>query len=538
MGKISLDDKEFSKGIDNAEKSFTKFSSNFKTVIGSVGKVGEAFGTGLSPKVLEAQTRIRELNIEVSKSSRYWGKNSEQALIAKRALTDYVLGLDDATFKQSFMKSQLGLTSRQLLDQASSIKINYRMTKLMGDQTQILTERMKGLAQHGIKPEMLLPTSAPGAFKILNETLAVSGKGIYGLSAGFRAFGNRIEKVTKGFALQKQVVKAANGDMVKYGLLMRGASAGLANLGLTFPIVGLASGLFYGKLINMAIEGDKQTQKLADTFKNKLGKAFEPMLDIVNDLVQGFLKVGTSVADFMIKFNEAHPVIAKFIQGIALLTPAMTLLLLPLNLGLGLFKGWGVVIGSVSKLIMPFITSIGLASSTFLTLAGIIGVVAGAFTYFYNTNETFKNGVLAAWNLIKEGFHAVFDPIITYLTETLPAAFEAGGLSGVFTTLGNTFTQLLTYLYTNLPRFLEIGLQMIGNILNGIATNLPTILSKGTEIITNLLNGILAMMPSLIESAASIISSYAEYIANNLPIIIEKGIELLNALVEGISNNL
>lgn len=538
IAKIVVDDKGTKEKVKKTEKAFDDFGKKTKQAAEKVNDFSNGMSRDLDPAIQKVYSNVRKLNTEATRMSRAWGKNSEQALQARKAITDYALGLDDATFKQTFMRSQLGLTESQLMRQAGSIKLNARMVKLMGDQTQILTQRMQGLAKHGITPEMLLPASTPGAFKILNETLAVSGKRIYGLSAGFRAFGNRMEKVTKGWTIQKLAIQAANGDMVKYGLLMRGATAAMAGMTLAFPIVGMAAAAFYGGLIKSAIESDKQTKKLADTFTNKLGKAFEPMIGLVNDLLQAFFKFGSAVADIMIAFNEAHPVIAKFAQGVLLLLPAMTLLLMPLSLGFGLFKGWAAVIGTVSKLVMPLITVIGTASSTFLAFAGIIGLVGGAFTYLWNTNETFKNGVISAWNLISQAFHAVFDPIVTYLTETLPAAFQAGGLEGVFTTIATTFMNFLNYMYENLPRFLDLGLQMIGNILNGIAQNLPAVLQKGSETLNNFLTGIINMMPALIDNAAKIIEAYANYLATNLPIIIEKGTELLQKLVDGILKHL
>lgn len=113
----------------------------------------------------KAYSELAKLHKEARNASRLYGKYSQQAMNARDAITTFALGLDDTAFKQIYMRSQLGLTDMQLRQQANSIKLNARMTKLMGNQTQILTQRMQGLQKAGVKPEMLLPPSTIGQFK-------------------------------------------------------------------------------------------------------------------------------------------------------------------------------------------------------------------------------------------------------------------------------------------------------------------------------------------------------------------------------------
>ena len=291
----------------------------------------------------EAYQEMYRLRSEVRNASRYYGSYSREAAEARNAMTEFTLSLDDNTFRQIYMRGQLGLTERQLQTQANSIRLNARMTSLMGDQTQILTQRMQGLQDHGIRPEMLLPASTPGQFRLLSEAMNLGVSPLNRLSAGYRTLGGRVEGVIKGWSAQKIAMRAAQGSMVTYGLLMRSITAGMANLMLLFPMLGVAAVAFYGKLASMAIESDKKLQNLANTVKNKLGKAFEPLMDIVRKVVEVGLKGIEKIADVMIKFNEVHPIIAKVASAIALLAPAMTLLLLPLGLGVGLIKGWKIV---------------------------------------------------------------------------------------------------------------------------------------------------------------------------------------------------
>ena len=513
--------------VDSTENSSNRFNKQMQ-------RLSSLLGGDVPESTKEAYKELYNLHNEARKATRYYGKYSQEAMSAKNAIAEFALGLDDTTFKQVFMRSQLGLTDAQLQQQANSIKLNARMTKLMGSQTEILTQKMQGLAKHGIKPEDLLPPSTPGQFQLLGETIGAVNNPLYKLSGGFRTLGGRMEKVVKGWSAQKMAIKLAQGDMVKYGLLQRGISAGMMNMTTLFPLLGAGAIAFYAKLVSMSIGGDEKLQKLADTVKNKLGKAFEPLMEIVKSATEVVLKFVGKVADIIIKFNEAHPIIAKVASAIALLAPAMTLLLLPLGLGVGLINGWKLALNSLWTMIGPFVTMIGTASSTFLVLATTIGVVAGAFMYLWKTNESFKNGVTKAWDFLKEKASTVFNTIATYLTETLPNAYKQGGIEGVFNSIYTVIQSALSNITTLLPQWIQKGFEIITNLLLGINQALPNVYAKSTELISKLMEGITTMMPVFVQTAITLIQSWLTALSNNLPIVLNAGVKILQILVQGI----
>lgn len=307
----------------------------------------------------EAYQEMYRLRNEMRNARRYYGSYSREAMEARNAMTEFALSLDDNTFRQVYMRSQLGLTEGQLQRQANSIRLNARMTSLMGDQTQILTQRMQGLQDHGIKPEMLLPPSTPGQFRILSEAMDLGVSPLNRLSSGYRRLGGRVEGVIKKYSAQKVAIRAAQGSMVRYGLIMRNLTVGTANLGLAIPIVGVAAITAYGALFSAAMEANEGLQKLWNTTKNKLAKAFEPLIETAGQLLEVGMKVIGVIADWITKFNKAHPIIAKVASVVALLAPAMTLLLLPLSMGVGLWSGWMVALNSAWTIIGGVVTMIG-----------------------------------------------------------------------------------------------------------------------------------------------------------------------------------
>lgn len=529
--QTATETKKIKTTLSEAEKEAIKLEKQME-------KLKHTLGGEVPEATKEAYQNIYKFNQEIRSASRQFGTHSQEAMKARNALNEYVLGLDDTTFKQVYMRSQLGLTDAQLTQQANSIKLNARMIKLMSSQTEILTQRMQGLQDKGIKPKDLLPTSTLGQFKMLNETIQASGNPIYKLSAGYRALGASMEQTIKGWSAQKMAVKLAGDDMVKYGLLLRGITAGQASLAMAFPLVGIAAVLAYGAIFKSALQADEGLQKLAETAKTKLGQAFKPLLEVAGMVAKVFLEMTIKVADMMIKFNELHPIISKVAAAILFLLPAMTLLLLPLNMGIGLLAGWKVAINAAWVAIGGIASAVGLAASTFLIFAVAIGAVVGGLIYLWNTNEGFKNAVISAWSAISEKGKEVFGGIAKYFTETLPNAFKEGGFKGVAESIGNSISDIAKSVAEKAPQLIKSGNETIKNFLTGVQESLPSILAKGSEIITNIINGISVALPQIIQKMNETRLIILNAIASNLPQIMQTGVQIITLLIQGIAQAL
>lgn len=486
----------------------------------------------------EAYQEMYRLRNEQRRASRTYGSYSREAMQARNAMTEFALSLDDNTFRQVYMRSQLGLTEGQLQRQANSIRLNARMTSLMGDQTQILTQRMQGLQAHGIRPEMLLPASTPGQFRLLSEAMNLGVSPLNRLSAGYRTLGGRVEGVIKRYSAQKVAVRLAQGDMTRYGLLMRSLTTGTANLGLAIPIVGVAAITAYGTLFSAAMQADEGLQKLWDTTKNKLAKAFEPLIETAGQVLEVGMKVVGVIADWVAKFNEAHPIIAKVASVVALLAPAMTLLLLPLSMGAGLWNGWMVALNGAWTMIGGVVTMIGTATSTFFAFAIPIAAVTAGLIHLYKTNETFRTTVNNAWQSVKEKAKDVFGTLEKYFTETIPNAYKKGGIKGVIDQFADTFKSGLDKVKSSLPQWLESGKSIASNLAQGINQNLPALQSKASEIISNLVAGILKVAPKLIETAGQLIQAWLKMWSNNVKLFLDAGFKLLEMIMQGIAQAL
>ncbi|WOA60999.1 phage tail family protein [Bacillus mycoides] len=163
-------------------------------------------------------------------------------------------------------------------------------------------------------------------------------------------------------------------------------------MGLPFLAIGVGASMMfmYGGLHKANMEMDP---KYAETFKNMLEKiteALKPMRDAFTAVMVPIYKFITKLAELTISFNQAHPVMARFIQGTIMLVPALMALLFPLALGVGYFKGLRAILFALRPIIMPVATAFAsLSAPVWITAAAIAGLTVG-LTHFYKTNEKFK----------------------------------------------------------------------------------------------------------------------------------------------------
>ena len=153
--------------------------------------------------------------------------------------------------------------------------------------------------------------------------------------------------------------------------------------------------------------------------------------------------------------------------------------------------------------------------------------------------------------LIKEVVPVAMQYIPQIITEFLPTIADAA--IGIVTSIG-------TAIFDNIDQILEWGQNMLDTLLEGITSNagnisgpvteiitkfgnfilenLPEIIMAGLSILGSLISGIIEAIPELATAATKAIIELAAYLisAENLEKIISLGSDLINALSEGIEN--
>lgn len=139
-------------------------------------------------------------------------------------------------------------------------------------------------------------------------------------------------------------------------------------------------------------------------------------------------------------------------------------------------------------------------------------------------------------------------------------AFNEAGFEGLAMELGNVLVDGLMSVAEVVPRFIELGKNIITSFSSSIKANkskvgqamsdvikglvdivftlYPEMMSAGLEIIAEISNGLVQGMPEMITTMQEGILNLANSIKENLPIILENGIQIILAIINGIAEML
>lgn len=141
----------------------------------------------------------------------------------------------------------------------------------------------------------------------------------------------------------------------------------------------------------------------------------------------------------------------------------------------------------------------------------------------------------------------------------LTKSIDEGGLTGAFGMIGDFLSQMVGKIVEVLPQVLDAGMQLVGNLAEGILQNLPaitqmaidlvvklidglveampTIIDAGIQIISTLIQGIMEALPQIAESVVTLMTNLSQYFVENLPTLIETGLQMIMALSESLRTN-
>lgn len=105
-----------------------------------------------------------------------------------------------------------------------------------------------------------------------------------------------------------------------------------------------------------------------------------------------------------------------------------------------------VIIGKLTSGIGTIMSVLGGLSAPILAVVAVIGVLVAAFVHLWNTNEEFRNKVMATWDAIKAKFDEFGQGIVDRLNAM---GFDFENFSEVVTTIWNTLCDFLAPVFTS-----------------------------------------------------------------------------------------
>ncbi|EJQ89801.1 phage tail protein, partial [Bacillus cereus] len=362
----------------------------------------------------------------------------------------------------------------------------------------------------------------------------------------------------------------ANASVKQYNDFIRDLGAQMMALPVIFGLATAGAVKFYGALHGKVME---ENTKYAEAYNNmieKLTKAFEPMRQAFASVMVPVYNFVAAMAELIIKFNEAHPTLAKFIQGMMMLVPALMVLATPLALGIGYFAGLRAILFALRPVMMPIITGFGLMSAPVWIVAGAIAGLVVGFNHFYKTSETFRNAVNSSietmkqfgLNLLNVGRYLIgvvadgglLNDWLSHLPEGWRSVAEAMGtaiitmrtavvsLFAPIGQLGGHFVSLLQYIWSVIA---------VGDVMNDWITHLPVGFQNCALMLGNAVMSIRTTIMSMVEAIrlaiggdtsqlgqifATILPSLIALLVGGLPGLLITASRFLPTIVEGINS--
>jgi len=351
------------------------------------------------------------------------------------------------------------------------------------------------------------------------------GNVMYSVNKPLLAITNNLENMAKAGqpAVLALSMLGPNANMKELNDMIMLINAGLVRMQAVALAAGIASLFLYGGLHKAAMGMDPQYAAAFTNMIEKLKKAFEPMVQVFSAVMTPVYNFIAAIAELMIKFNEAHPLLAKVIQGFLMLLPALFLILAPLAIGIGYVNGLKASFAALWVIIKPLTMGFATMGGTVVLIAAIIAGLVGIFVHLWKTNENFRTQMTAIWESIKAAVQPLI-PVFTQLFGVISGG--AGGLANtILPFLSEVFAQVFIAIgqivAAVLPIIVDLLLTLIPVITNIAQTILPVLLQAAQTIFPALMAVIMAVLPIVVQLFQTLAPVIADLATALIPLILQ-----------------
>lgn len=171
-------------------------------------------------------------------------------------------------------------------------------------------------------------------------------------------------------------------------------------------------------------------------------------------------------------------------------------------------------------------------------LSGYINDAAGAAEKMANTQLDNLEGDITLFKSALEGAQIVISDKLTpslrdfvqFGTSGLSKitdAFNENGLSGAMEALTNVITEALKRITAGLPRFINVGFELLNTIVSGLLQAVPELAGSALIILDQFAQGLIAATPQIFGAAEQVILQLATGLTQALPSLIPTALQTL-----------
>ena len=147
---------------------------------------------------------------------------------------------------------------------------------------------------------------------------------------------------------------------------------------------------------------------------------------------------------------------------------------------------------------------------------------SGLVNNFVESIVTVANNILPRIEVILDG---IVELVISLADTLLPKVLDMGV---------NLITKLVQGISDNLPNLMATAMNVINTVLDTFLSMLPQILQMGITILVELIKGIAQSLPTLIPTIVDTVMLIVETLIDNIDLIIDAGIQLIIGLADGL----
>lgn len=496
----------------NANTNVSMMGESFKyvaPVAGSLGYSAEDVSVALGLmansgiKASQAGTTLRNIFTRMAKPT----KESQMAM------DRLGISLDDG---EGHMYS-----FREIMDQlrGSFTKINMPLDEFDA-QMEILIEQLENgeLTEKKFSEatdELIQQAyGAEGAEKARAAAMLAGQRGMSGLLAIVNATEEDYEKLTnavdnssQAFAKTEQGVMPLNEAMAQ-GLEILEQYNGSAEA-MAATMQDNAAGQFEilkSQVMELAISfGDILMPVIRDLITSLQG-----LMDKLNGMDEGTRETIIRVAAIVAAIGPLLIIVGKVISSVGTIMTILPKLA-------GVVSTLTSVFGGASAASGGFVAAIGAISAPVVAAVAAIGVLVAAFVHLWNTNEEFRNNIIATWNSIKQKFDEFGQGIVDRLNAL---GFDFKSFSDVVKAVWEGLCKFIGPIFEQTFKAIEA---ILGGVLKGLTGMLDIFIGLFTGNWSQMWNGVKEIFSGVWEAISGIFKSKINIITHGINTVI-KGI--------------
>lgn len=543
---LSLDTTDFKTGIAAANRELRVLESGFKAATATMGdwsKTSDGLQTRIDALSKEIDVQTRKVSAVTDEYKRVAAEQGETS----KAAQDLEIKLNKETETLGKMQAELSSSEKSLAELGDESKtaagkvdgLGKDLTKA-GDEADKTEKKSDGLkktldglgtvAAGAGKALMALGTAAMGAVTGLAAMVVKSSDAageLVDLSAQTGLSTTQIQELDYAATLMGVDVGTITNSMAKFTNVIEGADSGVGPMADDMATLGVSVRDSNGVLRDsnevyfeaLNALGQLENETQKEIIaQNLFGKSYQELTPLIN----------TSAEEMAAMKEEAHQMGAvmdeEAVSGLESFGDELD----KLKMGL---KG---NIGMISSAMLPVFSELtGTAQGWMKEFAGILSGSGGDLSsvgpqigellgkIFGDITEKLPDMVNLGLGIIG----GLIDAMIANLPILIPAVLQI-------------IQSLIQFLGEYAPKLATAAIPMIQQLVIGLIGMLPELIQVGLDIVIAIVQGLAQALPNLITAVIEIIPLIITTLLDNLPLLVTAAIELIMAVVTGLTEGI